>query len=142
MTIGTPTRTAGAVAHLGHVRDDLLERRVGERVELHLDDRPEPGHGHADREADDAGLGQRGVEAAVLAEVAGEPVGDPEDAAELADVLAEHDDVVVVGHGVAQRGVERLGHRTVAIRRPLAPAAASSAATTSRCSRSCGVGSA
>ena len=74
------------------MRDELLERRVRERVELHLDDRPEPVHRHAEREADDPALGQRGVEAAVLAEVAGEPVGDPEDAAERADVLTEDDD--------------------------------------------------
>ncbi len=42
-------RAAGAVAHLRDVRDELLERRVGERVELHLHDRPQPVHGHADR---------------------------------------------------------------------------------------------
>ena len=95
ITIGSVDRTAGAVAHLGHVRGDLLERRVGEGVELHLDDRPEAAHGHADREADDAGLGQRRVEAALLAEVAGQPVGDAEDAAERADVLAEDEHALV-----------------------------------------------
>ena len=82
MTIGSRTAPAGAVAHLGDVVDDLLERRVGERVELHLDDRAHPVHRHADRHADDAGLGERGVEAAALAEPGGEAVGDPEDAAE------------------------------------------------------------
>jgi hypothetical protein len=66
------------------VRGDLLERRVRERVELHLHHRSQPGHGQADREADDAGLGQRGVEAALVAEAGQQPVGDPEDAAELA----------------------------------------------------------
>jgi len=33
---------AGAVAHLRDVRDHLLERGVAERIELHLDHRPEP----------------------------------------------------------------------------------------------------
>ena len=39
----------GAVAHLGDVADDLLERRVGEGVELHLDHRAHAVHGHARR---------------------------------------------------------------------------------------------
>ena len=47
------------VAHLGQVAGDLLEGRVGERVELHLDDRDQPVHRHADGGADDARLGQR-----------------------------------------------------------------------------------
>ena len=90
-----PHRAPGAVAHLGDVADDLLERRVGEGVELHLDHRAHSVHRHPDGHPDDAGLGQRGVEAAVLAEVLGQPVGDPEDAAERTDVLAEHDDPLV-----------------------------------------------
>src|SRR5690606_25019649 len=130
----------GAVAHLGDVRDDLLEGRVAEGVELHLDDRAEPLHRQADREAGDPGLGQRGVEAALLAEVAGEPVGDPEDAAEAADVLAEDQDVLVGGEGVAQGPVERPGEGDLAHR--VASVILSSSRTISACSRSCGVGSA
>ena len=93
-------RAAGAVVQLGQVAGDLLEGRVGERVELHLDDRTQPVHRHADRGADDAGLGQRSVEHPFVAEALGQPVGDPENAAERADVLAEHQHAVV---GAARR---------------------------------------
>jgi len=97
----TGQRALGAVADLRHVRDDLLEGGVGEGVELHLDDRFEAGHGHADGEADDARLGQGGVEAPGGAEVAGQPVGHSEDPAQGADVLAEHDDFLIRGERVA-----------------------------------------
>ena len=103
-------RAAGAVAHPGDMADQLLERRVGEGVELHLDDRPQPVHRHADGGAQDAGLGERGVGAAVLAELLGQAVGDPEDAAQGADVLAHDMDGRVLGHGVAQRAGQRLRH--------------------------------
>ena len=98
------------VAQLGEVAGDLLEGGVGERVELHLDDRDEAVHRHADGGADDAGLGERRVEDPVLAEAAGQPVGDAEDPAERADVLAEDDDAVVGGQAVGQGPVERGGH--------------------------------
>ena len=100
----------GAVAQLGEVAGDLLEGRIGEGVELHLDDRPQPVHRHADGRADDAGLGERRVEHPRFAEAAGQAVGDPEDAAERADVLAEHDDALVGGQGVGERPVQRAGH--------------------------------
>ncbi|MDQ0866511.1 hypothetical protein QF036_004092 [Arthrobacter globiformis] len=70
--------------------DDLLEGRVGEGVELHLDDRPHAVDGHAHRHADDPGLGQGRVEAALLTEGGHQPISDAEDPAQLADVLAEH----------------------------------------------------
>jgi hypothetical protein len=54
--------------HLGHVADDLLEGRVGEGVELHLDDRPHAVDGHAHGHSDDAGFRQGRVEAALLTE--------------------------------------------------------------------------
>jgi hypothetical protein len=103
-------RAPGAVAHPGDMADQLLERRVGEGVELHLHDRPQPVHGHADGRPEDARLGERRVRAAVLAELLGEPVGDPEDAAEGADVLAHDMDGRVGCHGVAQRAPEGLRH--------------------------------
>ena len=160
MVIGSGMRAAGAVAHPGDVADQLLERRVGEGVELHLDDRPQPVHRHADGRAEDARLGERGVRAAVLAELLGESVGDPEDAAEGADVLAHDVHGRVVGHGVAQRAVEGLRHggglargRRLAgsspARAPAVPAcrasvgsASSSARSRAACSRSwrCGLG--
>ncbi len=96
------------VVHLGDLADDLVVRRVDEAVELDLADRPVAADREPDRGADDAGLGQRGVDDAVLAEVLLQAVGDPEDAAELADVLAHQDDLGVVLHGLAQAGVECL----------------------------------
>ena len=46
-----------------------------------------------------------------VAEGFGQPLGDPEDAAERRDVLAEDQDPVVGGHRVVQRPVDRLHHR-------------------------------
>lgn len=101
----------GAVAQLGDVRGDLLEGGVREGVELHFHHGPEAAHRHADGQSDDAGLGQRGVEAPLLAEVACQSVGDPEDTAEGADVLAEDEYALVLTQCVAKSGVQRLRHR-------------------------------
>ena len=48
------------------------------------------------------GLGERGVEAAALAEPGLQSVGHAEDAAERADVLAEDDDALVGRHRVGE----------------------------------------
>ena len=103
-----PHVALGAVVHLRHLGDDLVVRREDEPVELDLADRPVAADGQADRGADDAGLGQRGVDDPVLAEVLLQAVGDPEDAAELADVLAHDDDLGVVLQRAAQAVVEGL----------------------------------
>ena len=100
-----------AVAELGDLRDDLVEGGVDEAVELDLADGPVTAHCEPDRGADDARLGERRVDHPAVAEVVLQPFGDPEDAAELADVLAHEDDLGVVGHGLAQPGVERLAER-------------------------------
>ena len=80
-----------------------------EPVELDLAHRPEPAHREPDRGADDAGLGERGVEHALLAELGLQPLGDAEDAAERADVLAHQQHAVVRRQRRAQPGVERRG---------------------------------
>jgi hypothetical protein len=97
-----------AVPVLGQVADDLVEGRVAEAVELHLGHRPVAAQGQPDADPHDGRLGQRGVHHPLLAEVLEQPVGDAEDPAEGADVLAEQDHPVVGLHGVAQGGVERL----------------------------------
>ena len=84
-----------AGVHLGELGDDLVVRREDEAVELDLHDRAVAAQRQADRGADDAGLGERGVDDPVLAEVLLQAVGDPEDAAELADVLAHDEDLGV-----------------------------------------------
>jgi hypothetical protein len=96
---------------LGQLADDLVVRRVDEAVELDLADRPVAADGQADRGPDDPGLGERGVEDAVLAEVLLQAVGDAEDTTQLADVLAHEDDLRVLLHGRAQALVDGLGHR-------------------------------
>ena len=63
-----------------------------------------------------ARLGERRVEHAALAELVLQPVGHAEDAAELPDVLAEEEHPVVLGQRVAERLVQRLGHRDLSHR--------------------------
>jgi hypothetical protein len=69
--------------------DDLVERRVDEVEELDLGDRAHAIDGHADRGADDPTLAQRGIEAALVAELVLETGGGEEDTALLADVFTE-----------------------------------------------------
>jgi hypothetical protein len=99
---------------LRQLRGDLVDRREDEAVELDLAHRAESAQRQPDGGADDARLGQRGVEDALLAEVLLQAVGHPEHAAEAADVLAHHDDLGVVLHRRAEAVVERLrhGHRS------------------------------
>ena len=80
-----------AMAQPGRLRHDLVVGRVHVVGELDLHARPQAVGRHADRDADDAGLADRRVEAAVRAEALLQPVGAAEHATEVADVLAEHD---------------------------------------------------
>ncbi len=93
---------------MGH---DLLEARVDENIELDLDDRQQPVHGHPDRTADDPGFGEGSVDDPVLSVLVLEACRDTEHAPGLGDVLAEHDHAVVYLHRLIQREVERLHHR-------------------------------
>ncbi|GAA3308323.1 hypothetical protein GCM10020219_009380 [Nonomuraea dietziae] len=106
---GQLDRAERAQRHLGQLRDDLVGGGEDEPVELDLADGPVAPQCQADRGADDARLGERGVDDAVLAEVLLQTVGDAEDAAELADVLAHDEDLRVVLHRLAQALVDRLG---------------------------------
>jgi hypothetical protein len=99
---------ARAVPELGQLVHDLIEGREDEVAELDLRHRAQAVQGHADRGADDAGLGQRRVDHAIAAELLEEAAGGAEHAAELADVLAEHDGARVLAHLQAQRVVDRL----------------------------------
>ena len=97
-----------AVAQLGHLRDDLVEGGIDEAVELDLAHRPVAAHGQPDRGPDDPGLGQRRVDHAAVAEVLLQSLGDPEDAAQLPDVLAHEHDLGVALHGPAQPALSAL----------------------------------
>ncbi len=76
--------------------------------ELDLGHRAQAVERHADRGADDAGLGERRVDHAVGAELVEQARGRAEHAAELADVLAEDDDARVGLHLRAQSVANRL----------------------------------
>ena len=87
--------------------------------ELDLGDRQQAVERHPDRDADDAGLGERGVDDPMLAELRHPAVGDAEDAAAGADVLAQKDDALVVGDLIVQCVADRrddvlLGHASSA----------------------------
>ncbi len=101
-------RPAGAPPVAAHVRDQLVEARVAERVVLHLADGAEPGHAQADRAAQDAGLGERRVDAAIGPEAVEQTGGGAEDAARAAHVLAHHHDRVVARELDVQAVVDRL----------------------------------
>ena len=102
---GHGQRALVAVAHPRQLAGDLVEAGEDEAVELDLADRAEAAHGQADRGADDAGFGQRGVEHALVAELGVQALRDAEDAAERADVLAHQQNLGVVEHapGAARR---------------------------------------
>ena len=89
ITIGISDAPPRPFPVLRHVADHLVERRVGEAVELHLGDRPpsreRQTHGGAQRSPASA-IGVSNTRA--RAELLLQPLGHPEDAAELADVLA------------------------------------------------------
>ena len=76
---------------------DLVERARDEVGELELDDRPLAHPGGPDRGADEALLGDRRVDHALVAELLQEALRDAERAAEVADVLAEQEDALVLG---------------------------------------------
>ena len=71
--------------------------------ELQLDDGPLAHPRGADRGADEALLGDRGVDHACDAELVLQPGGGAERATEVADVLAEEEDPLVVAQRVGQR---------------------------------------
>lgn len=72
----------GEVAAAGHLGEELVEARPDVIRELHLHDRLQTGRAHAHGAADDEGFLDRGVEDAVLPEIAAERGGLAEHAAE------------------------------------------------------------
>ena len=89
-------RPAGHERQLGRLVEQLVEADAEEVEVHHLDHGAHPGHRRANTEADDRRLGDRGVAHAV-AELVGEPPGQPEDVATGADVDAGDEHPVVLG---------------------------------------------
>ena len=121
---GDRHRAPGAGAHAGGMVDELVVGRSEEAVELDLGDGLHAGNGQADGAAHDAGLVERGVDDAVLAVLGLQAVGDAEDAAIEADVLAKKDHIGVGGEGEVEGVVDgtdegHLGHG--GFRSPLQP---------------------
>src|SRR5687768_17321088 len=90
--------TAGEVPHLRSMIDDLVGGDDREVDGHHLDDRPQPQHGHSDRSPDHPRLGDRRVDdplRTVLLQHAG---SDAERAFVDPDVLAHDEDIRVAIH--------------------------------------------
>ncbi len=98
------------VAQAGGLRHDLVIGRIDIVGELDLDAGTQAVGGHADRRADNAKFRDRGVEAAAGAVFLLQAGGAAEDAAEIADILAEDNDIVVAAHGDIHRVADRLDH--------------------------------
>src|SRR5262249_44438891 len=92
-----------------------------ESHELNLADGLESLRRHADAQAADQKLGERRVDDPLRPEALLQPGGRTEHAAVDADILAEHDDVLVVRHRAGERQVDRLDERELR-HRALAPA--------------------
>ena len=102
--IGMPLRQcvlAATVTRGSKAHDD----EVGE---LQLDDRALAHPGGADRGTHEPLLRDRGVDHARVAELLPQPLGDPERAPEVADVLADQEHAVVARERVAQRERDRV----------------------------------
>ena len=91
--------------------DDLVEAGVDKPVELDLGHRLEAAQRESDGHADDRGLGERRIEDTLLPEGFLQAIGDPEHPAERANILTEHQDVLITGQGITQGEVDRFGHR-------------------------------
>jgi hypothetical protein len=101
-------REAGAPVRLRGDRDDRIERAADEVGELQLDDGPLALPGGADRGADETLLRDRCIEDAVVAELLPQALRDAEGAAEMADVLAEQENALVLAQRIAKRRLDRL----------------------------------
>ena len=77
-------------------------------------DRAPAGHAEPDGGAEDPGLGERRVDAAVGAEAIAEAGGGAEHAAEAPDVLAEHEHRLVAGELDVERVVDGLDEEQLA----------------------------
>src|SRR5699024_9396734 len=99
---------AEARVHFGQLRDDLVEGRVDETVELDFSHRAEPGLGQSNRSTNNAGFAQGRIDHATRAEAGGEAFGDAVDPTECADVFALEQHRVVGGEFISKSSVDCL----------------------------------
>src|ERR1700683_5320936 len=131
-----------ALVELRHLADDLVEGRVHEAIELDLAHRAIAANGKAHRSAHNGRLGKGRVDDAVFAEVLLQSVGDAKHAAELADVLAHDEDLLVLLHRATQALVQGLRHGHGGRRHQLPPPLTPSSIISRRPSSISGCGSA
>ena len=108
---GAAERAVGAVAHPRRLATIWLKAGKMKSANWISGTGRRPFDGGADRDADDHRLGERRVHHAVAAELVEQAVGGQEDAALLADVLAQDDDRLVAAHLLGQRLADRLDVR-------------------------------
>src|SRR6185312_14069421 len=94
-------------ADLGRVVHDLIDGYEREVPRHELDDRPQPGHGRTDADADEAALGDRRVDDALLAELLQHPLRHLVGALVMPDLLAHQEDRFIALHLFAHGLVER-----------------------------------
>ena len=100
----------GPIAQARGLRCDLVEGRVDIVGKLDLDAGPQSIRRHADRRADDTQFVDRRIEAARAAVFLLQAGSAAKHAAEIADILAEHDNAFVAPHGYVHRVADRLDH--------------------------------
>ncbi len=99
-----------AIADARRLRHDLVEAGIDVIGELHFHHGAQAVGAHADGGGDDAAFRDRRIEGAGQAVLLLQPVGDAEDAAEIAGILAEGEHVGILRHHHVEGGVERLDH--------------------------------
>ncbi len=104
-------QAARHVAEVGRVVEDLVEGDGVERPEHQFHDRAQAEHGCAHAEADEPGFADRSVDDAARTEPGEETLGDLVRPVELADLLAEHDDIRVAVQFLGERVAHRFAIR-------------------------------
>ena len=99
----------GAVVNLRKLARDLVEGGENEAVELNLGNGAVPAQRHADGGADNAGLPQRAIHDAAVAEAGLQALGHAVHAAKLADILTEQNHGAVSLQGILQAASNGLG---------------------------------
>src|SRR5438445_3992416 len=116
LAVVAPARALAVLSELG---SDLVEALGAETQKLYLRHRHHPRQGETERRADDAGLGEWGVDHPSSAEALHQPARGPKDAAQLANIEPEHHHARVAFHLLGKGVVDRLDD--VALRHLLLP---------------------